>query len=1022
MNEKVIIKKKTLRAMIIAVCVLCSTFSLYAQRTVSGTVTDVDDQPIAGANVAVKGTSVGTATGVNGTYLLNVQDNDVLVFSYVGYVTQEITVTSQTVVSVKLQEDLQSMEEVVIVGYGTQKKINLTGSVATIDSKELLVRPVTNGAALLQGRVAGLNITQNSGQPGAEGFSINLRGIGSFSNSAPFVLIDGIEGSLEQINPEDVENVSILKDAASASIYGSRASNGVILITTKKGRQDFREIDVKVEIGAQNVTRLPDYIYNSVEYMEMWNKSAEHSDINTRYPKEMIEAYRNASPGDPRYPNYNWTDAMYNMALRQNYQVTARGGGKNNTFYFGLGYTDQGSIIDRYNTKLYSGRLNLDFQPNQYVKVGTNNSFVHSHTEESMADSQTEMILYIQTMPPTMTPQLSDGSGRYTARDIPEIWRNRNPQMILDNEGHNLLNKYTLNTQAYVEILPFKGLSWKTTGAWRWYQNRKFHSAYLTEGYTFSTNEYYGMFEGNSTGIYRNNEWISTLVFNSILNYQTTIAGKHNLSAIAGYEQETMDYETERIRRQGYTTSTTTDINAGSASGQEVSGRTTRWVLQSYFGRINYDFKNRYLLELNIRYDATSKLASENRWSVFPSASAGWRISEEGFMKDVAWLDNLKIRFSAGQLGNQNALSEYPYQEALSYVSIPIQGSLQTGVKSENLANRSLTWETVTDYTLGTDFSILRGLLGITLDVYQRTTKGGHATAQIPASVGKNAPQDNYKEMENKGIELMMTHKGKIGEVRYDVGLIFDKYWNKITKIKDNSWSRRSQVAGHPFEEYYLLDWTGIYQNQNEINTLPVYEPYKNQIKPGDLVIADLNNDGEITFTPETGDKIFMSGRHPKFSYSLDINVGWKNFDLSMFWQGIAGRKIYIDYIGREPFSQGTPPTTRWRNAWDGEGSTNSMPALYNMINYGYNPISGYDSDFYFEDVSYLRLKNLQIGYTVPGKLCSKIGFKKVRVYATGDNIFTFSPYEGEPERVDNSMMTIFPQLRTFTFGLNVTF
>jgi TonB-linked SusC/RagA family outer membrane protein len=312
-------------------CILSCSLAAHAQKQVTGTVVDAGSEPIIGANVVEKGTTNGSVSDLNGNFTLTVGGNATLVISYIGYNTQEVTVGNRNQFSIQLTENSQGLDEVVVVGYGTQKRANLTGSVSTVNSKELLVRPSTNGASLLQGRVPGLNIAQNSGQPGEEGYTINLRGIGSFSNSAPFVLIDGVEGSLDQINPEDVDNMTVLKDAASASIYGSRASNGVILITTKQGRHDFREVEVRAEFGVQNVTRLPDYIYNSVEYMEMWNKSAEHSNIPTRYSQDLINAYGNASPGDPNYPNFNWMDAYYNTALRQNYQVAARGGGKDNT-------------------------------------------------------------------------------------------------------------------------------------------------------------------------------------------------------------------------------------------------------------------------------------------------------------------------------------------------------------------------------------------------------------------------------------------------------------------------------------------------------------------------------------------------------------------------------------------------------------------------------------------------------------------------------------------------------------------
>jgi TonB-linked SusC/RagA family outer membrane protein len=880
---------------------------------------------------------------------------------------------------------------------------------------------VTSGSQLLQGRVAGLNIVQNSGQPGREGYEIRLRGVGSFNNSSPFVLIDGIEGGLDRINPQDVENITVLKDAASAAIYGSRAANGIILITTKQGRHDFREIDFKAEVGFQNVTRLPDYIYNSVEYMEMFNKGAEHSNLPYSYSPDLIDAYRNAAPGDPRYPDYNWAKHMFQTSLRQNYQFSARGGGKESTYYFGLGYTDQDGVVDRHYNKQYSVRLNWDLNLNKYIRVGTNNSFIYYDTEEPMSDSQDQIMQYILMMPPTMAPYLSDGSGRLAARDIPEIWRNRNPQMILDNAGGNYYDRYLLNSQVFVEVTPFKGLTWKTTGSWQWDQTRKYHSSYLEDGYTFTTNEFFSEFEGNTTGIYRQRTDYSNLIFNSILNYQISIANDHHVSAIAGYEQETMDYSTDRIYRQGYTTPTTTDIDAGSANGQSISGNTSQWALQSYFGRLNYDYRGRYLLEANIRHDATSKLAPENRWSTFPSASVGWRISEERFMSRASWLDNLKLRLSAGQMGNQNALGDYPWQETLSYVSIPIQGTLETGVRANSLSNRSLRWETITDNTVGADLSILQGLFGMTLDVYKRTTKGGHATAQIPGSVGKSAPSDNYKEMENRGIELMLAHRNKIDRVNYDVSFLFDKYKNKVTQIKNNEWGRDSQVAGHPYQEFYMLNWIGIYQNQNEINTLPGYEPYMPQTKPGDLIFEDTNGDGRITVEQETGDKQFIAGRHPKFTYSFNLNLEWNGFDMSMFWQGVAGKKLYISGNVIEPFQQGTPPTARWRKAWDGEGSTNSMPALYNVANWiGYNPINGQSNTFFLEDASYFRLKNIQIGYNLPGRLCNKIGLGRLRAYVSGDNCLTFTSFEGEPERSSNGM-AIFPQLTTYTFGLNIT-
>ncbi|WP_319512276.1 TonB-dependent receptor [uncultured Draconibacterium sp.] len=994
------------------------------QKVITGKVSDDNGEPLPGVTVMVKGTSKGTVSSFDGTFsLASVLDGDVLVFSFIGMRTQEIRYANQMSFDVVMLVDAIGLEEVVAIGYGTQKKANLTGSTSIVESEDLIKRPVVRGESLLQGRVAGLNIEQNSGQPGDEGFTVRLRGIGSFGNSSPFVLVDGIESSLSQINPADIENITVLKDAASAAIYGSRAANGVILVTTKRGRKEQAITEATVEIGVQNATRLPDYIYNSVEYMQMWNKGAEHSDISTRYPQEMIDAYRNAAPGDPRYPNYNWLDKMYNPALRQNYQLSFSGGGKKNTYFVNLGYVNQDGIIDGYGLKQYSGRFNLDIELNDYINVGTNTGIIYKDTEEPYAESQTEMILYINTMPPTMSPYLSDGTGRFPSRDIPEIWRNRNPQMVLDNAGGTNYDQYIITPQAYINIEPFKGLSWKTTGAWRYDLTRKLHTMYPTDGYVFTTNKFYSEFETYTEGVYRNNWWSSNLYLNSVINYETTIGESHNLSAVLGYEQQTMNYETMYIHRPEYSSVTTTDIDAGNSEDQSVSGFTSQWALQSYFGRIAYDYKGKYLVEGNIRYDGTSKIAAANRWDLFPSMSLGWRISDESFMESLGWIDNLKMRASAGQLGNQNSLSDYPYQRTLSYVNYPINGSLQSGVVGNDMGNDNLVWEVLTSYNVGLDYSMQKGLFGFELDVYKRITENGISTAQIPASVGKNAPQDNYKEMENTGIEIMLKHSNKIGEFRYDVSAIFDKYNNKITKIRDDYWGLRSEVEGHPLGEWWLLDWTGIYQNQSEIDNLPMYEPFRSQTKPGDLIFRDTNGDGEITVEPETGDKVFMAGRHPKFSYSFNLNMEWKNFDMSAFFQGIAGKKIWSRYYGWDPFAQGGPPTTMWRNAWDGEGSTNSMPALYNWSGYSYKPIDGQTNDFFLHDASYFRLKNLQIGYNLPAAVCKKIGISRLRTYISGDNLFTISEYEGDPERgTSSSHYSVYPQLKTYSLGLNLTF
>ena len=1018
--------KKTVQLTLLFTFFTC--YSALSQVKISGKVKNPEGVPLIGVNIVEKGTLNGVITDVNGEFEINITTSEsILEFSFIGYLPEEVVVGPETRIDILLIPDIIGMDEIVVIGYGIQKKANLTGATTTIKSKDLMTRPVSHGTALLQGRVAGLNIVQNSGQPGDEGLSINMRGIGSFDNSEPYVLIDGIEGSMAALNPNDIDKITVLKDAASAAIYGSRAANGVILVTTKSGKNNDMIIEASVNAGLQFATRLPDFIYNSVEYMELWNKGAEHTGVTARYPQEMIDAYRDAAPGDLRYPNFNWMEHMFSGGLRQDYQLSARGGGEKNAFFLNLGYIEQDGIVDKYGMKKYTTRLNLDFDMNKNISMGVKSGIAYRDIEEPTVESINEMMLYIYTMPPTMSPYTSDGTGHYTARDIPEIWRNRNPEMIVNNPGYTTYDKYEIAPQAYINVHPFEGFSWITTAAWRYDRTEKKHMYTESSGYVFSTNQFYGVFEQNDPGVYNHNYRSSNIFLNSVLTYNRTLLEEHELTIIAGYEQHEMNYESNFIRRPEYIDTRTSDINAGSPKGQEVFGNTSSWALQSLFGRLSYNFDGRYLFEGNIRYDGTSKIAEDNRWDFFPSMSVGWRVSEEDFMNAVSWVDNLKFRFSYGQLGNQSVLKDYPYQEVFSPTYYPLNGVLEPGVSNNKLPNPDLVWEKVISRNIGLDYSMMNGLFGIEADIYKKVTEGGHDVAQIPASVGKKAPQENYKNMENTGIELVLRHIYRIGDFNYNVSFIFDKYENKITRLKDNSWGNtfygRSNVEGHPVNEYYMLDWIGVYQNQQQVDNLPIYEAYRKQTQPGDLIFRDANRDGEISVEGETGDRVFFKGYHPKFSYSFALNMEWKGIDLSMFWQGVAGKKNLARWIGYEPFMQGGPVSEKWRDAWDGEGSTHSMPAIYNLSNYEYLPVTGLVSDFYLHDASYLRLKNIQVGYTIPSIICSKIGVQKLRVYISGDNLITISDFEYDPERTsDNYTVNTFPQLKTYALGARLTF
>ena len=475
--------------------------------------------------------------------------------------------------------------------------------------------------------------------------------------------------------------------------------------------------------------------------------------------------------------------------------------------------------------------------------------------------------------------------------------------------------------------------------------------------------------------------------------------------------------------RQDFNFPDLTELNAGGSKGQTTSGTASEWGIRSYFGRLTYDYKGKYLFEANARYDGTSRIYKDNRWGFFPSFSAGWRISDEQFMKSLSWMNNLKLRASWGQLGNQN-IGNYPFQDVLSLTSYPMDATLSQGVIQSRLTDKNLRWEKTTSTDIGLDMTVANGLFSMVFDWYKKGTDGILSQAQIPASVGLDAPTVNYASMENKGVEFLLGHTNKIGEFTYSVNLNYSANRNVVTKVLAPSLGLNSTVVGQPLGSFYMVQWDGIFQSDAEIAAAPLHP---GSPKPGDLRFKDVggpNNtgpDGKI----DANDRVFVKGAQPDFTYGANINVKWHNWDISMFLQGVKGQKQYHTWWAYYPFTQGTPPTTDWRNAWTPENHSTTMPALWTFADYGYTPMSGTDNTFYLQDASYLRLKNLQIGYDLSKKICAKMKMKEVRLYFSGDNLLTFTKMKYvDPERVDDQWWStrgsVYPQAKTLSFGIKV--
>lgn len=984
---------------------------------------DEGGQPMPGVSVLIKGTAQGTISGLDGRYeLSNVPEDGTLVFSFMGYLSQEEEVSGRSIIDINLEPDTKQLDEVIVVGYGIQKKVNVTGAVATVGGEELIKRPVTNAASMLQGRMPGVRVVQNSGQPGDEGIGIQVRGQGTFSGagSNPLVLIDGVEGSLSDIDPNDIENVSVLKDAASASIYGSRAANGVVLVTTKKGTGGALQIDYHGNFGVHTPSRMPEFITNSAEYMELWNEAKQNSNITTgQYTQEQIDLYRNATDRN-LYPNTDWVDLVFNSAPTQTHYLSFNGGEKLTTYNISLGYVDQKGVMRGFDYSRYNFRINLSSGLNENIRFGTNLSLKRGD-RKSPRQGATDTFLSTLSQAPTYGPTLPDGSGRYTFKAYDFESNNKNPIAIVENEVNNMVQDYSINAQAWTEFHLGENLTWYTKAAVIGDFERSRDWRPSVPLYNYITGEFMTDLDVGGRGLNVNsNHNLYTNLF-SHLTYEKSFQDRHNFSVQVGYSREENRYEFLTGYRESFTSTVLRELNAGSPAVQNASGSSNEWGLQSYFGRMGYNFDERYLLEVNMRYDGSSRLSPSNRWGVFPSISAGWRLTEEPFIanRGITWLDDMKIRASYGELGNQN-IGLYPYQDILVFTgAYPFNNSnLTPGVAQTRLSNENILWETTKITDIGMDVVLFNGL-GLTVDWYRKTTSDILRESQLAGVVGLSPPTINNGVMQNTGIEVNLNYRNYIKEgslqgLNYEASVFVDRFRNELIDFGAEEISGSViRREGLPWNSFFMLEWEGIFQNMEDITNSP--QQFNDNTVPGDLKFKDQNSDGIIN----DDDRVVMGNVFPKFEYSFNLSANWKGIDLSMFLQGVHKRDIFVNNWGTIPFIQGAPPTVDWRNRWTPENPSTTMPRMY----WGWNDAgkSSRTSSYYLQDGSYLRLKNLVIGYTLPTTLTGKLKLNRVRAYFSGDNLFTVTDYPGlDPERASNGNFVNYPQNKIYSFGLQV--
>lgn len=1008
-------------------------------RPVTGKVTDASGAPLAGVTVQVKGTNVFTTTAEDGSFTINVPDNaKTLVFSYAGLGTVEEAINSRGSLSVQFRSAGGAMDEVVVVGYGTQRKINLTGSVAAVSGTTLTQRPAPNAANLLEGRITGLQVTQSSAEPGRDNANLLLRGRATFGGSTgPLVLIDGVTGSINNLSPDDIENISVLKDAASAAIYGSRAANGVILITTKKGRRGQTTLSYRANVGIYRPTALPDFITNSAEYMEMYNAAATRSGVAFKYDAAEIAKYKSGT--DPNnYPNFDYVDYYFKSAVVSNHNLSLSGGSDRNTFNLSLSYLNQEAMLPGYSYKKYNALFNYTSQINNRISVGTSVNLTYRDRQEPPFVSE-NMALLVYAAGPLYGPFLPDGSGRIVSRAYQAEGRNRNPEEAYAMGWQNT-KEYNLNGQAYIDIKVLKGLTWTSKVAvnyvdefYKMYQHP--YNAYLLQQKDPATGDYQtgssAFFGPDYLGVTDQYSKTITPTLYSVANYETRIGKDHDLKALAGFEQIYSKFQTLRARRFNGASTAITEISGYTTTSESVNATYPRlpglsapyeWALQSFFGRLNYAFKGRYLVEGNLRYDGTSRVSPDYRWGMFPSVSGAWIVSQEDFFtKRVPFINNLKLRASYGRLGNQE-IGNYPYQNVLtvSGVSYPFGNTTAaTAAVLNSYKDQSLQWESTRIVDYGIDLDLRRGLFGLTFDWFNKTTSDILASQPVPASLGLGSPTFNNGKMEARGVELEVRHQNNIGAFHYGINAQISTARNKVLDIKVPSIGTSINQVGLPYGSHYLYIWDGIFQVEDTMAGAKVPKHVLNpNPKAGDLKMKDINGDGVV----DANDRQVVSGAYPDYIYSFGFNADYKGFGLTAFFQGVQGLKNRVNNWGVDPFMQGTAPTTKWRDAWTPQNRSNTLPGIYVA---GYTGVAAYaGSTYYLMDASYLRLKNVVLFYTLPRSVISRIKAKDLTFYISGENLFTITRYEGsDPERSSTTGNYVqYPQARVINLGLNLKF
>ena len=988
-------------------------------KKVSGVVTDSAGEPIPGANVVQKGTTNGTVTDLDGKYTLDVPNNATLVVSFIGYTTQEVKVGSQSVLNVSLAEEAIGLNEVVAIGYGYVKKKDLTGAVSTVSADDMVMGgTVSNAAQALQGKTAGVQVSQSSKAPGGT-ISVRVRGSNSISSTnEPLYVVDGFPSSEGlNINPNDIESMQILKDASATAIYGARGANGVVLITTKRGKAGENKISYSGYMGAQKIDN-PFTFINAKDYMNLQNALYQEIEGQEGNPNGAYTPSQLQSDVDT-----DWLKETTRVGLVHDHNIQFRGGTEKTKVLTSLGFYQQEGVLKNTDFNRISGRINVDQTINDYIKAGAT---MYAHREQSNYQMysgsivNSNVLLSIMDYDPTVKPYNEDGSyGRVPGG------RGDNPLANLLERKNDMTND-KFNGTAFLEVHPFEGFTAKATAGVELLNN--FKGTYLPKS------TYQGEIEGGVATTY---DFRATRqVFEGILNYMKTFNNMHDLNVMLGYSYEKYNSEYRQTEAKGFSTDLFQWNNLSAASTKDIMSNKTENILASFFGRVNYTFKDKYLATVTVRRDGSSRFGVNNHWGTFPSGSLAWRASEEDFIKNLNLFSNLKVRAGYGVTGNER-IGDYASYALISTNRITLDGSSNkpgTHLNQSSPENASLKWETTSQYNVGVDMGFFDNRLSVTLDGYWKKTEDLLLKVSLPYYTGFTSGQRNIGAIQNRGFEIDITSHNLTGDFTWDTKFNLAVNRNKVLDLGSSTdiYITSSKPMGTVSEEAYAVVREGEslgslfgYKYIGVLQEGETYAPQPNS-KPGDPKFEDVNKDGKI----DSDDRTIIGNANPDVIFGLTNNFAWKGFDLSIFFQGSIGN----DLLNMTRMNLEWKRTPDALNRWTPMNTNTDIP----RNGFYYSQYGGYINDHFIEDASFLRLKNLTLGYTIP--------FKKVvsscRVYFSAENLFTITGYSGWDPEVDTKAneatqsggsqqtanagagldFNAYPSTRTYTVGLNITF